>query len=82
MSAKVYRVNGRPVVEVVHSSSVEWHRADDELPEDDQLVIVALHGGETNVAFVDCGDWRLADASKLREPVLWWAQLPPPPMGN
>lgn len=58
---------------------IEWQRADDVAAAPDQTVLVALHGGEMRLAYRYAGHWRTDNDVCMKEPVLYWAELPQPP---
>ena len=59
---------------------LEWTDAAAALPDDDTLVLVALHDGEVWPGFRAAGTWRFADAMPIKsERVTHWMHLPPAP---
>lgn len=61
------------------TTSIEWHRPVDRMP-DDEVVVLAYFGGEVWPAYVDgdVGCWRWAEGGSFEEPELW-AEMPCPP---
>jgi hypothetical protein len=61
------------------SSQISWKRCADELPDDDNTVLLALIDGEVCTGFRDAGIWRDVTAAKIPVEVTWWAQFPDSP---
>jgi hypothetical protein len=59
--------------------SLKWRCADEDLPDDDQTVLLHLQGGEVWTGFREAGEWRFVSADLISEPVLHWAPFPEPP---
>lgn len=60
------------------TTTLEWHRTSDQLPDDSILVIAADSDGDTFAAFVDGDAWRYADATPAPTPE-FWAHFPAGP---
>ena len=56
-----------------------WRSVDEDMPDDDQTVILHLQGGEVWTGFHDAGQWRFVSADPINEPVLHWMPFPKPP---
>ena len=52
----------------------------DELPDDEETVLLHLEGGEVWTGFLDGRVWRFVSADKIEEEVLHWAPFPHPPL--
>lgn len=61
------------------SAAVNWIDANQEMPDDEMLVLVATELKEVWPAFHEGGEWRDPDASKLDVGVTHWCQMPEPP---
>ena len=62
------------------TSILRWIPAADELPDDDQTVLIADSESEVEIGFLDGPDgWRLANGARVPAPVTHWAELPAPP---
>jgi hypothetical protein len=53
------------------TTTLEWHRTSDKLPDDGILVIAADSEGDTSAAFLDGDAWRYADALPSPVPAFW-----------
>ena len=53
------------------TTTLEWHRTSDKLPDDGILVIAADIDGDTFAAFLDGDAWRYADALPSPVPAFW-----------
>jgi hypothetical protein len=60
------------------TTTLEWHRTSDKLPDDGILVIAADSDGDTFAAFFEDDAWRYADALPVPVPV-FWAHFPAAP---
>jgi hypothetical protein len=58
---------------------MQWRCVDEDLPDDDQTVLIHLQCGEVWTGFHDAGQWRYVSADPIDEPVLNWAPFPEPP---
>lgn len=56
-----------------------WRPVADELPDDEETVLLHLEGGEVWTGFLDGRVWRFVSADKIEEEVLHWAPFPHPP---
>lgn len=61
------------------SCQIIWKRCSDELPDDDNTVLLALIDGEVCTGFRDAGIWRDVTAAKIPVDVTAWAQFPDAP---
>ena len=57
-----------------------WRPVDQELPDDDETVLLHLESGEVWTGFRDASVWRFVSADKIEEEVLHWAPFPHPPL--
>ncbi len=60
------------------TTTLEWHRTSDKLPDDGILVIAVDSDGDTFAAFFEDATWRYADALPVPVPV-FWAHFPAGP---
>ena len=60
-------------------SEVFWRTPKEELPDDDQAVLLHLDDGEVWTGFRDGKAWRYVSADRIDARVLHWAPLPEPP---
>jgi hypothetical protein len=60
------------------TTTLEWHRTSDKLPDDYTLVLVADSDGDTFAAFFAGDAWRYADALPVPVPQ-FWAHFPAGP---
>ena len=60
-------------------SEVFWRTPKEELPDDDQAVLLHLEDGEIWTGFRDGKVWRYVSADRIDMPVLHWAPFPEPP---
>ena len=60
------------------TTTLEWHRTADKLPEGGVLVLVADSDGDTDAAFFAVGTWRYSDATPAPVPQ-FWAHFPAGP---
>lgn len=59
-----------------YSEKIEWHRADEVLPDDCETVLVMKEGEEeVLLGYVDGGEWRY-DTGYLLSGALFWSELP------
>jgi hypothetical protein len=56
-----------------------WRSVNEDMPDDDQTVILHLQGSEVWTGFHDAGQWRFVSADPIHEPVLHWMPFPKPP---
>ncbi|MEY4246326.1 MAG: hypothetical protein RLZZ245_3911 [Verrucomicrobiota bacterium] len=62
------------------TSILRWIPVADELPDDDQTVLIADSESEVEIGFLDGPNgWRLANGARVPAPVTHWAELPEPP---
>ena len=57
-----------------------WRPVDQEMPDDDETVLLHLESGEVWTGFRDASVWRFVSADKIEEEVLHWAPFPHPPL--
>ena len=43
-------------------TTITWHKCSDQMPDDDESVLLACDDGEVQVGFLDAGTWRYQDA--------------------
>ena len=60
-------------------STIIWHDAALDLPDDELTVLVALDDGEVWTGFLDAGQWRYVSADLIEPTVTHWAEFPLPP---
>jgi len=60
-------------------SEVFWRTPKEELPDDDQAVLLHLEDGEIWTGFRDGKAWRYVSADRIDARVLHWAPFPEPP---
>jgi 1-acyl-sn-glycerol-3-phosphate acyltransferase len=60
------------------TTTLEWHRTAEKLPDDGILVIAADHDGDTDAVFLEGDAWRYSDATLAPAPV-FWAHFPAGP---
>lgn len=61
------------------SELIEWHRADEALPDSDTTVLVIVGGDvESWPGYLDGDEWRNAEGFPL-ENVVFWAHMPEGP---
>lgn len=63
-------------------TTITWHKCSDQMPDDDESVLLACDDGEVQVGFLDAGTWRYQDAMPLElhgVSVTHWADLPAHP---
>lgn len=60
-------------------SEVFWRTPKEELPDDDQAVLLHLEDGEIWTGFRDGKTWRYVSADRIDVSVLHWAPFPEPP---
>lgn len=60
-------------------SEVFWRSPKEELPDDDQAVLIHLEDGEVWTGFRDGKAWRYVSADRIDARVLHWAPFPEPP---
>ena len=46
-------------------TTITWHKCSDQMPDDDESVLLACDDGEVQVGFLDAGTWRYQDAMPL-----------------
>lgn len=56
-----------------------WNRVEDQLPDDEATVLIALADGEVWTGFLDAGEWRYVSADLVEARVTHWAHFPNPP---
>lgn len=56
-----------------------WISVDDQLPDDELSVLIALDDGEVWTGFMDAGDWRFVSADPVTSRVTHWLNFPEPP---
>ena len=61
------------------SAQILWRTPKEELPDDDQAVLLHLEDGEIWTGFRDGKAWRYVSADRIDMPVLHWAPFPEPP---
>jgi hypothetical protein len=61
------------------SGQILWRTPKEELPDDDQAVLLHLEDGEIWTGFRDGKAWRYVSADRIDMPVLHWAPFPEPP---
>lgn len=62
------------------TSSVTWTATANGSPPDEEDVLVTLPDGGVWVAYLDDGQWRLADAWPLDQAPKYWARFPAAPV--
>jgi hypothetical protein len=60
-------------------SEVFWRTPKEELPDDDQAVLLHLEDGEIWTGFRDGKAWRYVSADRIDVSVLHWSPFPEPP---
>ena len=60
------------------TTTIEWYRATDRMPDDGILVIAADSDGDTFAAFFEDDTWRYSDATPAPVPQ-FWAHFPAGP---
>jgi hypothetical protein len=60
-------------------SEVFWRSPKEELPDDDQAVLIHLEDGEVWTGFRDGKFWRYVSADRVDMSVRHWAPFPEPP---
>ena len=61
------------------SAQILWRSPKEELPDDDQAVLLHLDDGEVWTSFRDGKAWRYVSADRIDARVLHWAPFPEPP---
>ena len=61
------------------SAQILWRSPKEELPDDDQTVLLHLDDGEVWTGFRDGKAWRYVSADRIDARVLHWAPFPEPP---
>lgn len=61
------------------ASKILWRSVDEDLPDDDQTVLIHLQCGEVWTGFHHAGQWRFC-AGDMPVQVLHWAPFPEPPL--
>lgn len=61
------------------SAQILWRSPKEELPDDDQAVLLHLDDGEVWTGFRDGKAWRYVSADRIDARVLHWAPFPEPP---
>lgn len=56
-----------------------WIGVEEDRPDDDITVLIALSDGEVWTGFLDAGQWRFESADPVETPVTHWMHFPPPP---
>ena len=60
---------------------VRWIPVDEEMPDADTTVLLALSNGEVEPGFLDCDGFRYVSAELIEDfPVTHWADYPEPPV--
>lgn len=57
-----------------------WRPVEQELPDDEETVLLHLESGEVWTGFLNGKTWRFVSADKIEEEVLHWAPFPHPPI--
>ena len=60
------------------TTTLEWHRTTERMPDDSILVLAADADGDTFAAFFEDDTWRYSDATPAPVPQ-WWAHFPQGP---
>lgn len=60
-------------------SQLVWRKVKDELPDDDQTVLVHMDDGEVWTGFLDTEVWRFVSGDRIEAEVLHWMPFPEPP---
>ena len=61
------------------SGQILWRSPKEEMPDDDQTVLLHLEDGEIWTGFRDGKAWRYVSADRIDASVLHWASFPEPP---
>lgn len=64
------------VAPVRGDSVANWIAVEDELPDDEISVLVCDSSGDVEMGFLDEGEWRNADASRIHATILGWCEVP------
>lgn len=58
----------------------DWISTAEQLPDDEQTVLIAMEDGEVWTGFMDAGEWRYVSADPVGCAVTHWREFPEPPM--
>jgi hypothetical protein len=61
------------------SAQILWRSPKEEMPDDDQVVLLHLDDGEVWTGFREGKKWRYVSADLIESTVLHWAPFPEPP---
>ena len=61
------------------TTTIEWHRTADVLPDDEILVVVAFPDGDVTSFFLMDGQWWSQDEFRASVPPQFWAHFPAGP---
>ena len=60
-------------------ASITWIDARNQLPDEDETVLIAESDGEVSSGFLDEGGWRYTSADRVIAEVTHWADMPAAP---